>query len=340
MRAATPVVAPCLATLLLAVFPASRAGAASPSGGPEARSVPVILDTDIGDDIDDTWALALLLRSPEVDLRLVTTDYGNTVYRARVAARLLEVAGRTDVPIGIGQKENDTEGGQAEWVKGYDLARYPGTVHEDGVQALIDTVMASKDEITLVAIGPPPSLAAALAREPRIASKLRLAGMYGSLDVGYGGKPEPDAEWNVRAAVPAARALLAAPWKSAVFTPLDTCGLVQLKGDLYARVRDSEDPLLQAVIENYRLWCPHHDWCRKDPEYVTAKSSTLFDTVAVYLALSRDLVHTRTLGVRVTDDGMTVADPEARRFEWATEWTSLADYEAWLVRRLTGTPAR
>jgi len=95
MRAATPVVAPCLATLLLAVFPASRAGAASPSGGPEARSVPVILDTDIGDDIDDTWALALLLRSPEVDLRLVTTDYGNTVYRARVAARLLEVAGRT-----------------------------------------------------------------------------------------------------------------------------------------------------------------------------------------------------------------------------------------------------
>jgi inosine-uridine nucleoside N-ribohydrolase len=339
MRAAPLVALSCLAPVVLAVLPGSSAGAASLPDGAAVRAVPVVLDTDIGDDIDDTWALALILRSPELDLRLVTTDYGNTVYRAKVVARLLEVAGRTDVPIGIGQKENDKDGGQAEWVKGYDLARYPGTVYDDGVQALIDTVMSSKDEITLISIGPPPSLAAALAREPRIASRIRLAGMYGSLHVGYGGKPRPDAEWNVRAAVPAARALFAAPWKGAVFTPLDTCGLVQLKGDLYARVRDSKDPLLRAVVENFRLWCSNQEWCQKDPEFVTAKSSTLFDTVAVYLALSRGLVHTETLGVRVTDDGMTVPDPGARKWEWATEWTSLSDYETWLVDRLTGTPA-
>ncbi len=43
-------------------------------------SIPVILDTDIGGDIDDTWALAMLLKSPEVDLKLVVTDYGNTTY--------------------------------------------------------------------------------------------------------------------------------------------------------------------------------------------------------------------------------------------------------------------
>ena len=40
--------------------------------------LPVILDTDIGGDIDDTWALAMLLRSPELDLRVGTTCTGDT----------------------------------------------------------------------------------------------------------------------------------------------------------------------------------------------------------------------------------------------------------------------
>ena len=108
---------------------------------PAARApIPVILDTDIGDDIDDTWALILALKSPELDVKLVVTDFGNTEQRARLVARVLELAGRTDIPIGIGIKENDDPGPQAEWVKGYDLAKYPGRVHRDGVKALIDTV--------------------------------------------------------------------------------------------------------------------------------------------------------------------------------------------------------
>jgi inosine-uridine nucleoside N-ribohydrolase len=314
----------------------------SPSPPPNlSRPVPVILDTDIGDDIDDTWALALLLRSPELDLRLVTTDYGNTVYRAKIVARLLEVAGRTDVSIGIGLRENDREGGQAEWVRGYDLARYPGTIHEDGVQALIDTVMGSEEPMTLVAIAPPPSLAAALEREPRIAGRLRLAGMFGSLRRGYDGKPAPEPEWNVRADPAAARAVLGAPWREAILTPLDTCGLVQLTGDRYARVRDSKDPLLRAVIENYALWCPHQKWCTGDAGYVEDKSSTLFDPVAVYLAGAHDLVKTESLSVRVTDEGMTRPDARGPKRKWATEWRSLEGFEDLLVERLTTpVPAR
>ena len=60
------------------------------------------------------------------------------------------------------------------------------------MQALIDTAMGSSEPVTLIAIGPPPNLKAALEREPRIAGKLRLAGMYGSLRRGYGGKPTPE----------------------------------------------------------------------------------------------------------------------------------------------------
>jgi inosine-uridine nucleoside N-ribohydrolase len=308
---------------------------------PAAPPIPVILDTDIGDDIDDTWALALALKSPELDVRLVVTDFGNTVQRAKLVARVLELAGRTDIPIGIGVKENDDPGPQAEWVKGYDLAKYPGRVLPDGVQALIDTVMASPAPMTLIAIGPPPNLKAALEREPRIAGKLRLAGMYGSIHRSYDGKPRPEPEWNVKANPAAARAVLAAPWRDAILTPLDTCGRVQLSGERYARVRSSSDPLLRGLIEAFGIWCHNRDSCAGDPAFVALKSSTLFDCVAVYLAISRDLVKTETTGVRVSDEGMTVPDAGARPVAWATEWRDLAGFEEWLTARLTArTPPR
>ena len=324
--------------LALCASAALAALAALPASAAEARPgrIPVILDTDIGDDIDDTWALVMLLKSPELDLKLVVTDYGDTAYRARVVAKLLRAAGRADVPIGIGIRQAEKGGPQEAWVEGYSLDRYPGKVHADGVQALVDTVMASKEPMTLIAIGPPPNLGAALAREPRIASRLRLTGMYGSIHEGYapGSKPEP--EWNVKGAPDAARAVLGAPWLDAVVTPLDTCGRVQLKGERYRRLVAAKetDPLLAALFENFRLWCPRQEWCAKDPECVVAKSSTLFDTVAVYLAISRDLVNVERLGVRVGADGSTVPDPAARPLGWATTWKSLDAYEELLVKRL------
>ncbi len=304
------------------------------------HAIPVVLATDIGDDIDDTWALALLLRSPELDLRLVITDFGDTVYRARLAARLLEVARRGDVPIGVGIRQTKAGGPQAAWVRDYQLGRYPGRVKDDGAGALIDAVTASPTPLTLIAIAPPPTLRAALAREPRIASRLRLVGMYGSLRQGYadGSKPEP--EWNVRADTSAARTLLAAPWSSAIVTPLDTCARVRLDGERYARLRRSRDPLVLALLENYRLWCAKKDWCAADPQYVTAKSSTLFDTVAVYLAFARDLVTVERLGVRVGDDGMMTPDTRARPLDWATSWKDLDAFEDLLTARLAGEAPR
>jgi inosine-uridine nucleoside N-ribohydrolase len=323
------------ATVLLA--PGTLAG---PQPLAPARRIPVILDTDIGDDIDDTWALVLALKSPELDVRLVVTDFGNTEHRAKLVARVLELAGRTDIPIGIGLKQNDEESPQAGWVRGYDLAKYPGRILQDGVQALVDTAMAASEPMTLIAIGPPPNLEVALKHEPRIAGKLRLAGMFGSIRRGYDGKPAPEPEWNVKANVGAARALHGAPRREAILTPLDTCARVQLSGKRYARVRDSSDPLLRGLIEAYSVWCRNRDWCAKDPAYVAAKSSTLFDPVAVYLAISRDLVKTETTGVRVTEEGLTVPDPSARPMTWATEWASLDGFEEWLTARLTAPAAR
>jgi inosine-uridine nucleoside N-ribohydrolase len=294
---------------------------------PAVRPIPVILDTDIGDDIDDTWALALILKSPELDLRLVVSDNGNAVYRARLIAKMLQAAGRTDVAVGVGLKAEDKGGRQAQWVEGYDLKSYPGKVHQDGVQAIIDTIMNSPEPVTLIAIGPVQNLAAALEREPRIAQKARFVGMHGSVRKGYGGKPTIEAEYNVKVDAKACRKAFEAAWDMTI-TPLDTCGLVQLKGEKYAAVRDSKDPLAAALVENYRIWA-------KGDKPPTA-SSILFDTVAVYLAFTENLLKMEKLGIRVDDKGMTLIDPAAKVMNVATEWKDMAAFEDLLVKRLTG----
>jgi inosine-uridine nucleoside N-ribohydrolase len=306
-------------------------GAGPAPAAPHAK-IPVILDTDIGDDIDDTWALALLLKSPEVDLKMVVTDTGNTTYRAKIVAKLLEVAQRTDVALGVGISQGTKLGPQAAWVADYDLARYPGKVHQDGVAAMIQLMMDSPQPITLVCIGPMPNIRAALEKKPEIASRVRFVGMHGSVRKGYGGSPKPDAEWNVRGDAKACQKVFTAAWPMTI-TPLDTCGIVHLRGEKYAKVAGSADPIARAVIDNYRIWWKAGN--PNKPEKIDA-SSTLFDTVAAYLSFSRDHLNIERLPIRVTDDGFTRIDPKAKEIDCAMSWKDLGAFEDLLVERLTG----
>ncbi|MBM3241587.1 nucleoside hydrolase [Candidatus Poribacteria bacterium] len=290
--------------------------------------VPIILDTDIGDDIDDTWALTMMLKSPELDVKMVMTDYGKVTYRTRLVARMLEVAERTDIPVGMGIPLHGGEGGQARWVANYELASYPGIIYEDGVGALIDTIMNAPEPITLICIGPLPNIAAALEREPKIAENARFVGMHGSVRRGYENSNQISAEWNVRANPEACRKVFTAPWEITI-TPLDTCGIVHLRGEKYRAVRDCEQPLTRALMDNYRMWLGDR------VEQAEKQSSTLFDTVAIYLALSEELLVMEKLSIRITDDGYTVIDDKGKVINCAVEWRDLGAFEAFLVERLT-----
>ena len=309
--------------------------AASPAGKPAADATPVILDTDIGDDMDDTWALLMLLRMPQLDLKLAVGDFGNAIYRGRLLAKLLELTGRSDVPVGIGMGGEDEPGRQSGWIGNYQLADYPGVIKPDGVQALIDTIRESPEPVTLIGIGPVPNIAEALRRDPSIAENARFVGMQGSVFVGYDGAAEPAAEWNVKVDPQSLQQVFAAPWDCTI-TPLDTCGLVRLQGENYRELYDSGDPWIDALMENYRLWLPLAPYI--DPETDTSRiSSTLFDTVAVYLAAEQDLVEMRDLPLRVTDDGFTVVDETAGRIvHCATSWKDLPAFERRLVDILLG----
>ena len=291
--------------------------------------IPVIYDSDIGDDIDDTWALGFLLQCPRVDVKLVVGDQGKPLYRARLFAKFLEFTGHADVPIGIGIGDRNSDmGPQAEWIEDYELDRYPGIIYQDGVQAIIDTILQAEEPITLLCVGPLPNIAEALRREPTIARKARFVGMQGSIRLGYGGSPEISDEYNVRADVKACQKVFAAGWPVTI-TPLDTCGLVQLEGRRYAKVKESLHPVARAILENYRIWS-------QDKDAPNTHSSTLFDTVAVYLTFSETFCVMETLNIRVDDQGYTRIDPSGNSLHTAVSWKDMDSFKDLLVHRITG----
>jgi len=206
------------------------------------------------------------------------------------------------------------------------------------VQAMIDMIMTSREPITVLAIGPLPNIAAALQREPRIAERARFVGMHGSVRVGYGGSKTPHAEYNVKQDVPAAQKTFVAPWEM-IITPLDTCGTIDLKGEQYQRVRQSRDPIAVAITENYRLWSASQNR-NGQPDPFETRSSTLFDTVAIYLAYSQDLLKVERLPIAVNNEGMTVIQPNAKMIDVATEWKDMEPFRELMVARLTNGSKR
>ena len=301
--------------------------------------LPVIIDTDVGTDVDDMWALAFALRCPELDIRLITTCTGDVEYRAALVAKLLEVAGRTDIPIGLGLPLDSAPEPQKAWIEDYRLNLYPGVVIEDGVGAICDTINQSENPVTIIAIGPLPNIAAALQRAPSIIENSKFIGMHGSLRIGYLGAPKPMKEYNVKQHALSCKSVFEAGWEKEI-TPLDTCGNIILTGDNFQRVLNSADDLVRAVIENHLIWYEAvasspvvGPFIKKmDPQ---VQSSILYDCVAIYMAFSSDGLVYEKLPISITEDGMTLIDDDGSMVNCATSWSDIEAFYSFLSARLT-----
>ena len=202
------------------------------------KSVPLILDTDIGSDIDDTWALAMILKSPEIDLKMVTTNEYDTIYKTKLAAKMLQIAGREDVILGIGAVGKESYNHIQEWVEDYDLSSYPN-VRENAADAIIEYVMNSDEEVTILAIGSFKNLAEAYEKEPRITKKSRVVAIAGNVyNNGFvGWNPPLGSEWNIRCALDAWRRGIEQTDWDVELVPLDVSGMIILDTPYFEKVR-------------------------------------------------------------------------------------------------------
>jgi purine nucleosidase len=286
-----------LATIVSASFFSARAQQSS--GAPQAGAAPqlVIIDTDIGDDIDDAFALALALRSPELRILGVSTTFGDTEMRARLLDRYLAAVGRGDLPVAAGPAtKNDNVFTQAAYAR-----QSAEKKHADGADFILKQIRQHPGEITLIAIGPLFTVQAAIERDPATFRKLkRVVLMGGSVYRGYGddstGKHKPpEPEWNIDRDPAGARALLAAG-VPVFMMPLDSTQ-IHLEAKEREKIFSHGSPLTDQVTLLYHQWMAGSEWHTATP--------TLFDPVAVTYSFRPELCPAKPMHIDVDDKGQT-----------------------------------
>ena len=285
-----------LVALLLCGFlgPALRTAAQTGENAPHPEKI--IMDTDIGDDIDDAFALALAVKSPELEVLGVTTTFGDTETRAGIAKRFLTEIGRSDIPVFAGQP---TVTNNPMSQRRYAEAGHFQAPQTGGVDFLLDQIRRYPREITLIAIGPLMNLGAAIAKDPATFRKLkRVVLMGGSIrrgygDLGYTAAVPPMPEWNILNDVPSAQKLFASGVPLFVM-PLDS---TQLKMDEVKRAF----LFGQGTAVTDQLAILYHLWGQETP--------TLFDPMTVVFALRPELCPVTPLHIRVDEKGFTREEP-------------------------------
>ncbi len=274
-----------LALLVGGLLMAATFAAATPPA-----KISILLDTDIGTDIDDAFALALILASPELDLLGVTTVSGNTAARARLAAKLLWEAGRKDVPVAAGEPGKPLPIEQTHWADGFTS---PQLRQEKAVDFLRAEMERRPAEITLAAIGPLTNLGGLFDRYPEVGKKIkRIVLMGGSIAHGYGNDPNPAPEYNI-ASDPAAAQAVFSSGVSILMVPLDVTAMLQLDATARHRVFTHLSPLTNALTLLYHLW--------------NQETPTLFDPMAVAMLIDPSLCETKPLAIEVDARGYTRA---------------------------------
>jgi len=277
----------------------------------------VLLDTDIGDDIDDAFALALASHSPEIYLLGITTAYGDTELRAKLVNRFLRADCEPYIPVIPGvTTPHENVFTQAAYAKGEpeDCQIPPGNVrgdpkvdwlhwederkHNDAAGFLLEQIRARPGQITLIAIGPLFNIQAAIERDPATFRKLkRVVIMGGSVYRGYDAHGDthrpPDAEWNIKCDPAGARALFASGVPVFVM-PLDSTQ-VHLEQPAQGAIFSHGSPLTDQLTLLYHQWTGAKAW----------RTPTLFDPVAVTYAIRPDLCPTTPMRLEVDDKGFT-----------------------------------
>lgn len=222
----------------------------------------IILDTDMGTDVDDAMCLALALASPEIDLVAVTSVSGNAEHRARIAKRILEMAGRDDVPVFAGRGQPMTAGAAfASTGREGDGILEPGESPAIEAEAGCDAIarlLRTENDLEMVAVGPMTNLAATIGADPTLASRLRQLTVMGGhvRGIEYGGFSFPfGIDYNLCSDRDASVAALRAAAPTRLVTG-DVTLQTWLRNDDVARLETSAHPLVRAVARAIRIWTP------------------------------------------------------------------------------------
>lgn len=264
---------------------------------------PILLDTDIGTDVDDIVALSLALSSPELDLVGVTTVYGDVDLRARMVTRMLQLAGREEVPVACGARQPLLGRPPVYWAghEGEGLLEpgqeLPPPVRDHAADLIVRTALERPGQVTLVAVGPLTNVALAFAREPQLAGALAgLVVMGGVARLAREALGWPLAEHNVRCDPEAARVVFGAGARLTM-VGLDVTLRATITRAEVERIKKAGTPFHRALADQLERYLAVR---RRDFTY-------MHDPLALALTIDPTLVRSERALVQVETGGELAA---------------------------------
>lgn len=274
------------------------------------KKKPVVIDTDIGADIDDAFALALAIASPELDIRGITTvgrgggpdpfvqhiSKERDEDRAWLVCRFLTQVGLKNIPVAAGADPQPKS--PLDWQIQY--RRHPAAIYnrtlkpvkESAVELMARLVKDADGELTIIALGPLTNVARLIKDQPDAAKKIkRIVLMGGSVAVGYDGKLKPEPEWNIESDIPAAKAVFKSGLPLTVI-PLDVTATLKLEKKNRDAIFSARTPLTWQIQNLYELW--------------DRETPILFDPVTVMAAINESAFTFNDMHLEVSDKGMTL----------------------------------
>ncbi|MCA0365362.1 MAG: nucleoside hydrolase [Bacteroidetes bacterium] len=258
----------------------------------------VIFDCDMGDDIDDAFALATLLtHQDKFEILGITTCYGRTDDRAKVVLKMLYETGQGHIPVALGRNTSNIDARanwyaeQYYWAQGFEKLK---PIKQSAADFIIENIRKYPKEVIVISVGPVTNMADVIDKDPQ-ALKLakKIYAMFGSFYVGYNTTAEIHAEWNVKVDIPASKKFVNSG-ADIVYAGLDVTAMVKLDKTKRDLLLMRQSPLTNALSALYVLW--------------GNETPTLFDPVAIGMIIFPELFKTKKIHTYVDDKGFTRVD--------------------------------
>ena len=289
----------------------------------------IIIDADIGDDIDDAFALGLALSSPEFEILGVSAAFGDTPARARLFDRMLGELGRSDIPVAMGAQTNVNLSGfsQRRYAEGGNI---PARPHLNSVDFVLGQARKYPGQVTLVAIGPLPNVGAMFDKDPAAFKMLKqvviMGGSVRTMNDPYGvaAPIAPHPEWNIKNDIAGAKKLFASGVNLKVM-PLDSTA--NLKFQEVARTAlFSHGSMLTNILAGL-----YYEWSAA----TRSPTPILYDPMTLASLLQPSLCPLTPLHITVDDAGNTVEGPGTPNAQVCLHSDAEA-FAQFYVRRVTG----
>jgi len=260
----------------------------------------IILDTDVGTDIDDAFAIVLALKSPELQIKGISTVYGDVNLRAKIVLKILKLAGREDIPVaaGFGKPITNKEIYWAGWEgKGFLTSRDENLVptSKDVVDFISRKLQSATSKISLITIGPLTNIALLIQRKPELMSKIEeIIVMGGKLEPQKHGFKTPwDHNLNCD---PRATEIVFTSKMPIILATFNVCRKAVLLPGHVEKMGEKGGGLLEGLLRMHKIRSEaiNRDW------------TPMFDSVAVSLLFQRELVKMEKihLQTKITGDSL------------------------------------